>query len=100
MSTLPGIEKADITGVHTLILVVKDPSDHIEVCWVSVHWHQDHSCVVPNGQKREIRWHYSRKETSTQGEIAVYFIDGIEINMKRNFGLILPALNCPSSTWV
>ena len=64
LSTLLGIEGTSNTGVRTLVLVIKVASDHIEVCWVSVHRHQDHGCVAPNSQKREIRWHYARNETS------------------------------------
>ena len=65
---MSGIKGTNITGVHTLIVVVKVAPNHVEICWISVHWHQDHRCVAPNGQKREICWHYARKETSLQRE--------------------------------
>ena len=65
---MSGIEGTSNAGIHTLILVVKVASDHIEICWISIHWHQDHHCVAPNGQKQEICWHYARKKTSLQGE--------------------------------
>ena len=74
-STLHGVEGTDITGVHTLILVVEVASDHIEVCWVSAHWHQDQGCVAPNAQKREICWHYSGNETSLQAENPVELLN-------------------------
>ena len=59
-STLLGIEGTTITGGYTLIQVVKVASDHLEVSAV----HQDRSCVVPNGQKRETRWHYDDRPRS------------------------------------